>query len=142
MSDMPAEATAAPTPAPGDTVATRMTTDPEFVAADATLRAAALMMAEHDVGAVLVGTAEAPEGILTGRDILLRAVVKGLDPNGTTVREIMSSALFTCAGDMPAADAARMMQDHQVRRLPVADPNGRIVGIVSASDLAAAADPS
>lgn len=113
-----------------------MTRAVEFVAAQDTLQEAATAMAEHDIGAVLVGSPESPEGILTDRDLILRAVVGGRDPTATRVAEVMSSTLFTCAPDDAADAVLAAMQEKQVRRMPVVDPgSGRVVGIVVRSDL-------
>ena len=112
-----------------------MTRDVEFVPADATVREAATTMAEHDVGAVLVGSAERPEGILTDRDIILRVVVEGRDLIDLRVRDAMSSSLFTCRADDPVEAVAKEMEEHQVRRFPVLGDDGTVVGIVVRSDL-------
>ena len=115
-----------------------MTRSVEIVSPDATIQEAATVMAEHDIGAVLVGAEGAPEGILTDRDIILRAVVDGRDPTQVRVREVMSSRLFTCRADDAVDAALREMRDRQVRRLPVVDVDGRLIGIVALSDLAKA----
>lgn len=116
-------------------VADVMTPGGESVPAEATVREAALAMAEHDVGAVLVGPEGAPEGILTDRDIIIRVVVEGRDPGAVAAREVMSSTLFTCRADDTVEAALAAMEDRQVRRLPVLDADGRVVGIVARSDL-------
>jgi CBS domain-containing protein len=100
-----------------------------------TIREAAIQMAEMDVGAVLVGSPDALEGILTDRDIILRVVVEGKSSD-TPVSEVMSSSLFTCRGDDGVDDAFRQMQERQVRRLPVCDDEGKLVGIVTLADIA------
>jgi CBS domain-containing protein len=112
-----------------------MTRGVEFVAADATVQEAAVRMAEQDIGAVLVGSVERVEGVLTDRDILLRLVVNGIDPARILVREVMSKTLFTCAPDASLEEALRDMQERQVRRLPVVDERGCVVGIVVRSAL-------
>jgi CBS domain-containing protein len=116
-------------------VSEAMTREVEFVPADATVREAATTMAEHDIGAVLVGSAERPEGILTDRDIILRVVVEGRDLTDLRVRDAMSSTLFTCRADDPVQTVAREMEERQVRRLPVVGEDGTVVGIVVRSDL-------
>ncbi len=112
-----------------------MTPGVELVPADATVRDAALVMAEHDIGAVLVGAEEAPAGILTDRDIIIRVVVDGRDPRGVAAGEVMSSTLFTCRAEDTIEAALGEMANRQVRRLPVLDGDGRLVGIVARSDL-------
>jgi CBS domain-containing protein len=72
-----------------------MTRGVEFVAPEATVQEAAVRMAEQDIGAVLVGSVERLEGVLTDRDILLRLVVNGIDPARILVRDVMSTSLFT-----------------------------------------------
>ena len=120
-----------------------MTRGVEFVAAEATVQEAAMRMAEQDIGAVLVGSIERVDGILTDRDILLRAVVNGIDPARVPVRDVMSTTLFTCVPDASLEEALREMQERQVRRLPVVDERDCVVGIVARSDLLrAAAAPS
>ena len=114
-----------------------MTPGVETISPDASIQEAATLMAEHDVGALPV-MAERLEGILTDRDIILRVVVDGRDPTQVRVRDVMSSMLFTCGPDDTVEAALRTMREHQIRRLPVLDANGRVIGIVALSDLARA----
>jgi CBS domain-containing protein len=118
-------------------VSEAMTRGLEFVPADATVQEAATTMAEHDIGAVLVGSPDGLEGILTDRDIILRVVVDGRNPAEVPVGEVMSSTVFTCRSDDAVEAVAQTMQERQVRRLPVLDEEGQVVGIVARSDLAA-----
>lgn len=104
----------------------------------ATVQEAATRMAELDVGAVLVGTQERLEGILTDRDIILRLVVDGRSPAEVPVREIMSSPLFSCKEDDTVGTIVAQMRERQIRRMPVLDAKGRPAGIVTISDLAKA----
>ena len=115
-----------------------MTHGVEFAPPDATVQEAATIMAEHDVGALPIGAADALEGILTDRDIILRVVVDGRDPSQVRVRDVMSSMLFTCGPDDTVDAALRTMREHQVRRLPVLDGDEHVIGIVALSDLARA----
>lgn len=113
-----------------------MTRGVELVRPDATIQEAAVTMADLDVGAVLVGSGGAVEGVLTDRDIILRVVVEGHHPASVRVREVMSSSrLFTCHEDEPIDAAFQRMSEHQVRRLPVFDGDGRLMGIVTLGDL-------
>jgi CBS domain-containing protein len=107
----------------------------EPISPQATVQQAAIRMAEQDVGALLVGSEAAVEGIVTDRDILLRVVVEGLDAARVQVRNVMSSTLFTCRTDDPVQSAFQQMSDHQVRRLPVLNEQGELVGIVTLGDL-------
>ena len=116
-------------------VAEVMSRGVDLVSPDATVQEAATRMAENDVGAVLVGKEDALEGILTDRDILLRAVVDGRDVTRVPVRDVMSSTLYTCREDDTIEDAFRQMRERQVRRLPVLDAAGALTGIVTLSDL-------
>jgi CBS domain-containing protein len=123
-------------------VSTIMTTDVQTMAREGSLRDAARIMQERDIGDVIVlGEAGDPCGIVTDRDIVVRAVAEGRDPDETSVDEICSHQLLTIGPDEDADNAARIMREHAVRRLPVAD-GGRIIGIVSLGDLAAEKDPN
>ncbi len=102
----------------------------------ATVQEAATQMAELDVGAVLVGTAEALEGILTDRDIIVRVVVEGRNPAEVQVREVMSPTVFSCKPDDSVEGAFAHMRERQIRRMPVLDESGRPVGVVTMSDVA------
>jgi CBS-domain-containing membrane protein len=95
-------------------------------------------MAELDFGAVLVGTAERLEGVLTDRDIILRVVVNGRHPAEVIVRDVMSATVFTCKPDDTVEAAFAEMRQRQIRRMPVLDESGRAVGIVTLSDLSKA----
>lgn len=75
-------------------------------------------------------------GILTDRDIAVRAVARGVDPNKAQVGNFMTPHPITVAPDINVEDAAEIMADNQVRRLPVCDSSGKLVGIVSLGDLA------
>jgi len=116
-------------------VADVMSREVELVSPDATVQEAATVMAEYDVGAVLIGEAGRLDGILTDRDIILRAVVDGRDPRVVKARDVMSSTLFVCREDDTLEQAFREMSERQVRRLPVLDRDDRLVGIVALSDL-------
>jgi CBS domain-containing protein len=113
-----------------------MTRGVELVDPEATVQQAAAVMAEHDIGAVPIGSEQSLQGILTDRDIILRVVVEGHDPKQVRVREVMSPNLFTCREDDPLDTVFQQMSEHQVRRLPVVDEGGRVLGIVTMSDLA------
>lgn len=116
-------------------VAEVMSRGVDLVPPDATVQEAATRMAEDDVGAVLVGKDDSLEGILTDRDILLRAVVDGRDVTRVPVRDVMSSTVFTCREEDSVEAAFSQMRARQVRRLPVLDASGALTGIVTMSDL-------
>ena len=108
----------------------------EFVAPDASVQEAATLMGEIDVGAVPVGTAEDLQGILTDRDILFRVVAAGANSARVRVREVMSNLIFSCGPDDTIEAAMDMMSSYHVRRLPVQDEAGVVVGWVTLSDIA------
>jgi CBS domain-containing protein len=113
-----------------------MTPDVEVIRPDDTLRTAAKMMADYDVGALPIGENDRLVGMITDRDITVRGVAQGRDPEKTTVREAMSGRVLYCFEDDDVAEVARKMGDWQVRRLPVLNREKRLVGIVSLGDLA------
>jgi CBS domain-containing protein len=108
----------------------------EFIAPEASVQAAAVLMGEIDVGALPVGTADDLQGILTDRDILFRVVAAGRDSARVRVREIMSSLIFSCGPDDTIEAAMDMMSSYHVRRLPVQDEAGTVIGWVTLSDIA------
>jgi CBS domain-containing protein len=109
-----------------------MANDVTVVTPGATIDAAAQMMADLDIDALPVGETEgALAGIITSRDILLRVVAPRRDPRTTRVAEAMTADVFSCAPEDSAEDAQRKMERHQVRRMPVVDGDGRIVGLVT-----------
>lgn len=102
---------------------------------DDTVERAAELMLEHDIGSIPVCSAEKVIGIVTDRDIALRTVAKGENPKLQPVRSVMSSNPVLGNPQMEVKDAARIMSERQIRRLPVAD-GGRLIGIVSLGDIA------
>jgi len=113
-----------------------MTPDVEVIRPDDTLRTAAKMMADYDVGALPVGENDRLVGMVTDRDITVRAVAQARDPEKTSVRDVMSGRVLYCFEDEATPEVARKMGDWQVRRLPVLNRDKRLVGIVSLGDLA------
>ena len=114
-----------------------MSTDVDTVAPESTLRDAAERMNALDVGVLPVCANDRLVGVVTDRDITVRATAEGLDPFATQVVDIMSKDdLITCFEDQDVEEAARIMSDKQVRRLPVLSHDRRLVGIVSLGDLA------
>ncbi|WP_104989798.1 CBS domain-containing protein [Deinococcus sp. NW-56] len=117
-----------------------MTPNPVTVDPQATLKEVATLMLEQDIGAVLVMDGDRPSGIITDRDIVIRAVAYGHD-YGTAVTDYTTGSVFTMEADADVQEAAREMADRQLRRLPVTD-GGKIVGMVSLGDLAVRAGGS
>jgi len=107
----------------------------EFLAPDATVQEAATLMGELDVGALPVGSPEDLQGILTDRDILFRVVAEGGDNSRVRVREVMSTTLFSCRDTDTLATAMDIMGSYHVRRLPVLNEAGHVVGWVTLSDV-------
>ena len=119
-----------------------MTPHPVTLPDTATLRDAAAQMAQRDIGDVVVVDHDNGSlcGVITDRDIVVRAVARRLDPATTTLRDICSRHLITLApGDRPEA-AVSLMRTHSVRRIPVVE-HGLAVGMVSLGDLAVDRDP-
>jgi CBS domain-containing protein len=114
-----------------------MTPNVECVRPDATLQETARKMRDLDVGPLPVcGDDDRLAGMITDRDIIIRAVAEGKDPRTTTVREAMTEEIISCFEDQDVQEAARTMQERQVRRLVVLNRDKRLVGIVSLGDLA------
>ena len=111
-----------------------MTAEPIVLQQDQSIADAAQAMRDASVGAVLVVDGDKLCGLVTDRDIVVRAVAESALPD-SPVGQVVSPDLVAVGADDETADAARVMQDNAVRRLPVLD-DGRIVGIVSIGDLA------
>jgi len=119
------------------TVKDIMTPNPECIRPDATLQEAARRMRDLDVGPLPVcGDDDRLAGMITDRDITVRAVAEGKDPKTTTVREAMTDEIVHVYEDQDVADAAQVMEQKQIRRLVVLNHDHRLVGIVSLGDLA------
>src|SRR5262245_10721313 len=118
-----------------------MTQDVHIANPDQSIREAAQAMAAIDAGALPVGQNDRLIGMITDRDIALRAVAQGKGPE-TPVRDIMSSDVCYCFDDQELDEVAANMADVKVRRLPVVNRDKRLVGIVSLGDMALADDPN
>lgn len=110
----------------------------ELLPQGTTVREAARNMAERHIGAVLTGSGGRLEGIFTERDLLIRMVAKGLDPDRTTLDQVMTPDPDTVGPDDRGIDALERMRTSGYRHVPVVD-DGDVVGIVSLRDLYAAA---
>ncbi len=112
-----------------------MTQDVRLVQPMQTIRDAAKLMAELDIGALPVQESDKLVGMITDRDIAVRAVAAGRGPD-TLIREVMSSEVKYCFDDQTIDEVTRNMADLRVRRLPVLNRDKRLVGILALGDLA------
>ena len=116
-----------------------MTPTPTYIDVDLTVADAAAAMSEQDFGALPVCNGEGElQGVITDRDIVVKVIAAGLDPNTTTVGDVTGTVeVVTIGADDSAEEAIRTMKDHGVRRLPVIDGTD-LVGMVSQADIARA----
>jgi len=112
-----------------------MSRDVQVTSPTQTIRDAARLMAECDVGSLPVGDNDRLVGVITDRDIAIRAVAEGKAPT-TKVSEVMSREVLYCFDDQDVEDVAQNMADEKVRRMPVVNRDKRLVGIISLADLA------
>lgn len=113
-----------------------MTHGPECATADATLDQAAERMKDLNVGSMPVCENDRLVGMITDRDITVRATSLSLDPASTRVVDVMTPGVQFCFDDQSVDEAASLMKSKQIRRLPVLNRDKRLVGIVSLGDLA------
>jgi CBS domain-containing protein len=123
------------------TVKDVMTTNVVYLSSETTIAEAARTMREQDIGDIVVADGPSLAGVLTDRDVVVRAVAEGRDPEATTVGEIMTRELVTVRSDDTIQQAALLMRDRAVRRLLVCDDDQGLVGVVSIGDLAERIDP-
>jgi CBS domain-containing protein len=123
----------------GQSIRDVMTTSPHTVRPDATLQDAAREMKGDDIGAVLVEDNGSVAGILTDRDIVVRAIAEGRDPTSTKVSEVATTDVKTLTPDSSVEDAIKIVREQHVRRIPVVE-GGKPAGIVSIGDLAVERD--
>jgi CBS domain-containing protein len=112
-----------------------MTTNVQVVRPDETVRNAAKMMADMDVGAIPVCDGRRLQGMVTDRDITIRATAEGRGGD-TPVREVMTTDVVWCTDEDDTQDVLDRMADEQIRRIPVVDQDRNLVGIVALGDLA------
>jgi CBS domain-containing protein len=120
----------------GTSVRDVMTERPRCAAPDTPLNQVAELMEAEDVGAIPVLDGDQLAGMITDRDIVVRAIAKGKDPRGMPAREISSGEVVTVGPDHALSEALQLMAQHQVRRLPVVDDENRLVGVLSQADVA------
>jgi len=108
----------------------------ETINAEATITNAAEKMKSFDIGVLPVMNEDEVVGIITDRDIVVRVIAEGLDPQSTQVKRAMTTEIFSCPEDMDIEDAAKLMEDRQVHRLLVLGEEGAVTGILSIGDIA------
>lgn len=112
------------------------TRNPQCINADASLCEAAKKMKSLDVGILPVCDHDRLVGTVTDRDITVRGVAEGADPTRAKVRQVMSHGIVYCFENQSIEGAAQIMEENQIRRLPVLDEQKRLVGIITLGDLA------
>lgn len=116
-----------------------MTENPSCCLPADTVFEAAQLMKSEDVGSIPVVNDKQTkklEGIVTDRDLALKVIAEGLDPKNTKVEEVMTTGMVTCGPDDNVNDAIALMEQHQVRRIPIVDDSDRLVGIIAQADIA------
>ena len=113
-----------------------MTSNPCSIDSNKSVAYAAKMMRDENVGLAPIVDGDRLVGTVTDRDITIRIVAEGKDPESTNVAEIASTELVTVEPQQDLYEALRLMAKHQVRRLPVVEENGRLVGVVAQADVA------
>ena len=113
-----------------------MTANPCAIDADKPVSYAAKMMKQEDVGLAPIVEGDRLVGTVTDRDIVTRVIAEGRDPNSTSVRDIASTDLVTIDPQQELGEALQLMAQHQVRRLPVVEEDGKLVGVVAQADVA------
>jgi CBS domain-containing protein len=119
-----------------------MTVKPRTVKTGDSIVDAAKLMKGEDTGVAPIVDGDRLVGVITDRDIAIRVVAEGRDPQSTTVDEIASRNLVTIDPQQDLDEALRLMAQHQVRRLPVVEEDGKLVGILAQADVARHADSS
>ncbi len=112
-----------------------MTRDVQTISTQDSVQRAAQLMDELNVGAIPVVDDGRLVGMITDRDITVRSVAVGQDPASTRVNDVMSTDVRTCTADQGVEDVLAQMADVQIRRVPVVDGNGQVIGIVSLGDV-------
>ena len=115
-----------------------MTRDVQSLGPNATLVEVAKMMREKDIGSVMIADGLDLLGVVTDRDIVIRAIAEGREPGMVRARDVMSDAVFCCTEDTPVDAVLAEMVDEQVRRVPVINGARHLVGVVSLGDLSQA----
>jgi CBS domain-containing protein len=124
----------------GQSIKDVMTSDPCTIDAGKSVAYAAKMMRDEDVGLAPIVEGEKLIGMLTDRDIAIRVVAEGRNPDQVTVGDVASKQVVTIDPQQDLDQALRIMAKHQVRRLPVVEEDGRLVGVVAQADIAREGD--
>jgi len=119
-----------------------MTREVETARPDMSLKEAGERMKARNVGSLPVCQERRVVGIITDRDITIRAVAEGRDPGATSVSEVMTRNVVTVTEDQDLQEAEKLMHDHQIRRLPVTDANLDLIGYLALAKIARTADES
>jgi CBS domain-containing protein len=122
------------------TVSEAMSSKPCSIDATKSVAYAAKMMRDEDVGVAPIVEGEKLVGVLTDRDVAIRVVAEGRDPESTKVTEVASKEVVTVDPQQDLDEALRLMAKHQVRRLPVVEEDGRLVGVLAQADVAREGD--
>jgi CBS domain-containing protein len=120
-----------------------MTADPVCCSPTTTLDQVARLMTQNDCGQIpILDQAGRPIGVVTDRDIICRVVADGINPRDCTAAYCMSEPVFAVDVDAPINDVVTLMEEHQVRRLPVLDGDGCCAGIISQADIVSVGQPA
>jgi CBS domain-containing protein len=120
-----------------------MTADPVCCSPTTTLDKIARLMAQNNCGQIpILDQSGRPVGVVTDRDIICRVVANGVDPRDRTAASCMSEPVFAVDVDAPIDRVVMMMEEHQVRRLPVLDGDGCCAGIISQADIVSIGQPA
>jgi CBS domain-containing protein len=119
------------------TIQDAMTSNPTTIEPTTTAREAARLMKSEDVGSLPIAEGDRLVGVITDRDLTTRVLAEGKDPE-TPVDQIASKDLVTVDPQQSLDEAARLMAQHQVRRIPVVEEDGKLVGILAQADVAEA----
>jgi CBS domain-containing protein len=116
-----------------------MSADPVCCLPTDSAQAVARMMCDHNVGSIPVVMDQASRklvGVITDRDLCCSVIADGLDPKGAAIEKFMTLNPVTCREGENVENCERLMQEHQIRRMPIVDANDRVIGIVAQADLA------
>lgn len=124
----------------GKTIRDVMTSNPCTIDADKDVAYAAKMMKDENVGMAPIVEGDQLIGVLTDRDIAIKVVAEGKDPQTTKARDVASKDIVTVDPQQDLDEALRLMAQHQIRRVPVVEEDGKVVGIVAQADIALISD--